>query len=141
MKPNKTTENDLSVNDYIASISTPNKREDCMKLVEFFSQQSKFPAKMWGNAIVGFGSYHYVYESGREGDAPLAGLSARANAIVLYLANAKEQPELLAQLGKHKLGGGCIYIQKYGDINTKVLDQLIKNSISYLQKLYPTKKK
>lgn len=141
MKPNKTTENDLSVPDYLASISTPSKREDCMKLVYFFSQQSKFPAKMWGNAIVGFGSYHYVYESGREGDAPLAGLSARANAIVLYLANAKEQPELLSQLGKHKLGGGCIYIQKYSDINTKVLAQLIKNSISYLQKLYPTKKK
>ncbi|MEI6310811.1 MAG: DUF1801 domain-containing protein [Bacteroidota bacterium] len=140
MRPNKTIENDLSVSDYLERIQDETKRDDCLKLVDFFAKQSKYPAKMWGNAIIGFGSYHYVYESGREGDAPLAGLSARSNAIVLYLANAKEQADLLTKLGKHKLGGGCIYIKKYCEIDTKILALLIKNSISYLQKLYPTKK-
>ena len=92
---------------------------------------------MWGTAIVGFGSYHYKYESGREGDAPLAGLSPRANAITLYFSNAKEKPDLLKKLGKHKMGGGCIYIQKLEDIDTGTLTKLVDNSIKYLSNKYP----
>ena len=86
---------------------------------------------MWGPAIVGFGSYSYKYESGREGTAPLAGISARANAITLYVGSDYDNREkLLATLGKHKLGGGCLYIQKLADIDTAVLLQIVHNSIT-----------
>jgi hypothetical protein len=85
---------------------------------------------MWGTSIVGFGSYHYHYESGREGDAPLAGIASRANAIVFYLSsNFEQRDELLRRLGKHKTGGGCLYIQKLEDIDTGVLAKIVKNAI------------
>ncbi len=93
---------------------------------------------MWGTSIVGFGSYHYKYESGREGDAPLTGLASRANAIALYLtANFDKREELLSEFGKHKSAKGCIYIQKLEDIDTGVLIKMVKNSIAYYRKKYP----
>ena len=92
---------------------------------------------MWGTAIVGFGSYHYKYDSGREGDAPLVGLSSRATSITFYLANVKEKKELLKKLGKHKMGGGCIHIQKLEDIDTSVLTKMADISIKYFKSKYP----
>jgi hypothetical protein len=92
---------------------------------------------MWGTSIIGFGTYHYKYESGREGDAPLAGLSPRANAITLYLSNVKEKEDLLKKLGKHKTGGGCIYIQKLEDIDKAILTKMVDNSIKHLRSKYP----
>jgi hypothetical protein len=92
---------------------------------------------MWGPSIIGFGSYHYKYESGHEGDAPLVGLSPRANAISLYLSNVMEKEDLLKKFGKHKTGKGCIYIQKIEDIDTTVLIQMAKNSIKHLRNKYP----
>ena len=93
--------------------------------------------KMWGTSIVGFGTYHYKYDSGRDGDAPLAGLAARANAITLYLSTEfDKREELLSEFGKHKTGKGCIYIQKLDDIDTGVLIKMFKNSIAYKKKAY-----
>ncbi|CAN5264492.1 hypothetical protein BH11BAC6_BH11BAC6_13850 [soil metagenome] len=90
---------------------------------------------MWGTSIVGFGSYHYKYESGREGDAPLTGLASRANAITLYLgSNFDEREELLAKFGKHKIGGGCVHIQKLLDIDITILIKMVKNSIAHRKK-------
>ena len=93
---------------------------------------------MWGTSIVGFGIYHYKYESGREGNAPLAGIASRANAITLYLAsNFDKREELLSKFGKHKTGKGCIYIQKLEDIDTGILTKMVKNSIEHRKKQYP----
>lgn len=93
---------------------------------------------MWGTGIVGFGSYHYKYESGREGDAPLAGLASRANAITLYLGgDYDEKEDLLQKLGKYKMSKGCIYIQKLQDINQDVLGKMIIHSIEHYKKKYP----
>ena len=122
MAANKTTENSNSVKAFINAIADEKKRKDCDDLVSIFSQQSGFPAKMWGTSIVGFGSYHYTYESGRDGDAPLTAFSARKNAIVLYLSVGFESREKhLSKLGKHKSGKGCIYIQKLADIDIEIL--------------------
>ena len=136
-KQNKTVETKNSVTAFLKKVKDAKKREDCMALINIISKHTKLEAKMWGPAIIGFGTYHYKYESGREGDAPLVGLSPRANAIVLYLTNARAKQDLLKKLGKHKMSGGCIYIQKLEDIDPKVLILLVDNAIKYLKKLYP----
>ncbi len=131
MAINKTTENNNIVTAYVNGIADESKRKDCLDLIALMQKQTTFEPKMWGTGIVGFGSYHYKYESGREGDAPLAALSARANAITLYLADFNKREELLQQLGKHKTGKGCIYIQKLKDINADVLGSIITQSVAH----------
>ncbi|MDQ0637601.1 hypothetical protein QF042_001166 [Pedobacter sp. W3I1] len=138
MAQNKTTENDLSVSDFLNTIPEENKRVDCFNLSDIISQVTGFKAKMWGNAIVGFGSYHYKYESGREGDAPLVGFSPRKDTIALYLsAQFKDREELLAKFGKHKTAKACIYIKKMSDIHIDVLTEMISNSVARISSLYP----
>lgn len=130
MAKNKTTESAYSVQEYLNNITDENRRKDCSAIVELTYKLTGLKPKMWGTAIVGFGSYHYKYESGHEGDAPLAGFASRANAIALYLALTTEQrEELLKVFGKHKTGKGCIYIQKLQDIDVKVLSKMITSSI------------
>ena len=137
MTKNKTTENKNSVADYLSTIKDVKKRQDCAAIIDLITKHTALEPKMWGTAIVGFGTYHYKYESGREGDAPLIGLAARANAITLYLSNVKEKEEQLKKLGKHKMGGGCIYIQKLEDIDTSILKKMADNSIKHLRSKYP----
>ena len=138
MAQNKTTENDLSVPDFLNTIPDENKRADCFNLSDVLSLTTGFKAKMWGNAIVGFGSYHYKYESGREGDAPLVGFSPRKDAIALYLSSQfKDREELLAKFGKHKTAKACIYLKKMSDIDVAVLKEMIINSIERIKSLYP----
>lgn len=136
---NKTTENKNSVADFIKTVKDEKKRKDCFTIIDLVAKHTGLKAKMWGNAIVGFGSYHYKYETGREGDAPLVGLSPRANSITFYLSNAKAKEQLLKKLGKHKLSGGCVHIQKLEDINTAILLKMVDASIEHLQALYPAK--
>lgn len=136
-KANKTTETKESVTEFLKTIKDEQKKKDCLSIINLISKHTKMKPKMWGSAIVGFGSYHYKYDSGREGDAPLVGLSPRANAITLYLSNVKSKADLLKKLGKHKLGGGCVYVQKLEDINEDVLKKLVDHSIAYLKDLYP----
>ena len=131
MAKNKTTQTTASVEGYIEKIADEKKRADVAALVQLIAGHTALEPTMWGPAIVGFGSYSYKYESGREGTAPLAGISARANAITLYVGSDYDNREkLLATLGKHKLGGGCLYIQKLADIDTAVLLQIVHNSIT-----------
>ncbi|QMW05919.1 DUF1801 domain-containing protein [Spirosoma foliorum] len=138
MAKNKTTETEDSVPDYLAGISDEKKRQDCSAIVEFIQNHTGLAPKLWGAAIIGFGSYHYKYESGREGDAPLVGLSARANAITLYMAfDSEHKQALLQRLGKHKTGKSCIYIQKLEDIDTEVLDTMVDRAINYIKSQYP----
>ena len=138
MAKNKTIETQASVTGFIKTIDNEKKRNDFSALVDLLAKHTRFEPKMWGTAIVGFGSYHYKYESGREGDAPLTALSPRVNAITLYLGSKFEKrEELLAKFGKHKVSGGCVHIQKLEDIDTTVLLKMVKNSMAHTKKQYP----
>jgi hypothetical protein len=135
MAKNKTTETKDSVAAFIETIKGNEKSKDFSAIVDLVTQHTKLEPKMWGTSIVGFGSYHYKYDSGREGDAPLFGMAARANAITLYLGSEFEKrEELLAKFGKHKIGGGCVHIQKLADIDTAILIKMVKNSIALRKK-------
>ncbi len=132
MAKNKTVETTASVDDYVAKISDTKKRNDFIALMELFKKQSGQAPKMWGTGIVGYGSYDYKYESGHEGSAPKVALAARANAFSLYLgAEFDSREELLAKLGKHKTGKGCLYIQKLEDVDSTVLAKMIKLSYNH----------
>ncbi len=135
MAKNKTVETTKSVAAFIKKIAVEKKRTDFSAIVELITKHTGLEPKMWGTSIVGFGSYHYKYESGREGDAPLAGLASRANTITLYFGSTfDKREELLSKFGKHKLSGGCIHIQKLEDIDTGILVKMVKNSIAYRKK-------
>ncbi|TDE17217.1 DUF1801 domain-containing protein [Dyadobacter psychrotolerans] len=137
MAKNKTTETENSVTKYLSSITEEKRRLDCTALVDLFSSESGYEPKMWGAAIVGFGSYHYKYASGHEGDAPMAGLSSRANAITLYLDfEGEEKEQYLQKLGKHKTGKSCIYIKKLEDVNQEILGEMVKKSLTYVRAKY-----
>ena len=135
MAKNKTVETEESVADYIAAISDEKKRKDFSEIVELITKSMKLEPKMWGPSIVGWGSYHYIYESGREGDAPLMGISSRANSITLYLGSKfKDRDELISKFGKHKVSGGCFHIKKLEDIDKGILVKMVKNSVEHTKK-------
>lgn len=134
----KTKENDNSVIEFIENVDNPKKREDAYKLLDIFAEATGYKAKMWGPSIIGFGSYHYKYESGHEGDAPLVGFSPRKAKISLYFATGDPQrEELLRDFGKYTSGKACVYINKLADINIEVLQTIIKHSVKFLQETYP----
>jgi len=140
MTKNKTTETTNSVIEFINTIGDETKRQDSFSLIELIKKRTGLEPKMWGPAIVGFGSYHYKYESGREGDSALVGFSPRSNGISLYLSgNFEKREELLEKLGKHKTEKGCISIRKLDDINPEILESMIVNHITHIRKLYPNK--
>ncbi|RNL55482.1 DUF1801 domain-containing protein [Pedobacter jejuensis] len=137
MTQNKTTENNNDVAAFLNSITDESKRKDSFELVKIFEEASTHEAKMWGTAIVGFGSYHYKYASGHEGDAPLAGFSPRKDAFALYFSlNDADRERLLKTFGKHKSGKACVYIKKLSDINPSILREMIITSIAEIKKLY-----
>ena len=118
----KTIENSNNVIEFIKSVPDSSKQKDSLCLLEVFKQCTGFEPKMWGPAIIGFGNYHYQYESGHEGDAPLAGFSPRKQAFSLYLGcDFEKREDLLKEFGKHKTGKACIYFKKVDDINIGTL--------------------
>ena len=126
MAENKTKETEASVEGYLAAIQDEARREDCKALAKLMEKATKQPPKMWGTSIVGFGRYHYKYDSGREGDSCLVGFSSRKGDISLYgLKAAPSHDDLMPKLGKHKAGKGCAYIRKLSDIDLKVLEKLV----------------
>ena len=132
MAKNITTETEQSVTAYLNGMANQGRKNDALLLCDIFAKQTGMPAKMWGKAIVGFGSYHYKYDSGHEGDAPLVSFSPRASSFALYLCqDAKRKEELFAGLGKYKMSGGCLHIKKLEDVNTDVLKQIIAESVTY----------
>lgn len=138
MPKNKTLWTEKSVTDFINDIPDENKRKDSLLLVDIFKKETGFEPKMWGPTIIGFGSYHYKYESGHEGDAPIAGFSPRKAAISLYVTcDAASKIKLLKKFGKHTTGKGCIYFKKLADINIDVLKKMIKGAIEETEKQYP----
>ena len=129
MAKNKTTETDISVTDFVNALKGETKRADSFRLIELIRNITKLEAKMWGKSIIGFGSYHYKYESGHEGDSPLVGFSPRAAALTLYIPAFEIREPFLEKLGKHKTSKGCVYIAKLEDIDLAVLEQLIGKHI------------
>jgi hypothetical protein len=130
MAKNKTSETIASVTDFVNAVKDPVKRSDSLQVIELIQSVSGFEAKMWGPSIIGFGSYHYVYDSGREGDTPIVAFSPRTNGLVFYLSCEPEERELfLSTLGKHKTERGCITIKRLEDIKIPVLKKMIQATL------------
>lgn len=137
MPENKTKPTDASVEEYIASRANEQQRIDCEKLIALHKRITRKPATMWGPSIVGFGSYRYTYESGRTGEAPLAGFAIRGRELVVYLScDGSEQKSLLAKLGKHKMSKCCLYFRKLADLDKSVLEQLVRGSVAETKRKY-----
>jgi uncharacterized protein DUF1801 len=129
MAESKTKATDASVQRYLSAIGDETRRMDCEALARLMSKATSEPAKMWGPGIVGFGSCHYRYESGREGDMCLVGFSSRKGDISLYgLRAAARADALLATLGRHKAGKGCVYVRTLADVDLKVLEKLVEGA-------------
>ena len=136
-KKNKTVVRRADPIAFIDKVKSEVKRKDSHELVAMMKDITGEQPKMWGPSIVGFGSYHYVYESGREGDICLTAFSPRSGAIVVYLGPGIENGALMSKLGKHKRSKGCLYINKLDDVDRKVLRKLIEHSIATLRERGP----
>ena len=137
MAENKTKPTDASVDDYIASRANEQQRADCRELMKLLKRITRQSPKMWGPSIVGYGSYRYVYESGRTGEAPLAGFAIRGRELVIYMrAESEEQKLLLSRLGKHKMGKVCLYFKRLSDLDRSVLEKLVTNSVADVKRRY-----
>lgn len=131
----KTKVNDASVEKFLKNVKDEATREDCHKIIEIMSKATKAPPKMWGTSIVGFGSYHYKYASGREGDWMLVGFSPRKQNLTLYIMSGFDEYEaLLKKLGKHSTGKSCLYIKRLADVDMNALRELVTKSVKHMQK-------
>ena len=137
MSKNKTIATTLSVNDYLNTIDNPQRKEDCWAIHDLMKKVTGKEPRMWGTTIVGFGSYHYKYDSGREGDMLATGFSNRKQAITIYIMGGfKNHEELLSKVGPHKTGKSCFYIKKLSNMDIDVLSILISESIKAVVKKY-----
>jgi hypothetical protein len=137
----KTKRNDASVDDYLNAIKNEQVRTDCRAIADIMQKATKAKPQMWGSAIVGFGSRRYKYSSGREIDWMLIGFSPRKQNITLYILSGFEgQDELMAQLGKHSCGKGCVYIKRLSDVHLPALKKLINGSVKHMLKSNPPDK-
>lgn len=133
----KTKPTSASVAAFLAAVDGDQRRADCQALLAMMSRITGKPAVMWGPSIVGFDTYHYRYESGREGDMAVTGFSPRKTDISVYIdASTPEQAELLARLGRHKMGKACLSIRKLSDIDSAVLERLITASVAETKRRY-----
>ncbi len=134
MAENKTQRNDGDVMAYLASVENKRRREDSLVVLKMMEAVTGERAEMWGTSIVGFGSYHYRYASGREGDFMLTGFAPRKGALTLYIMGGHARyDELMAKLGKHRTGRSCLYINKLADVDLDVLRELIAESVDYMR--------
>jgi hypothetical protein len=133
MAGNKTGPTEASVAHYLDSLDDDQRRADSETLIELMSSLTGEPPAMWGPSIIGFGHYHYRYESGREGEMCRTGFAPRKGDISIYLmADGPRQPELLAKLGKHRMGKACLYVKRLADVDVKILKRLVADSIAEL---------
>ncbi len=133
----KTMQNDGDVDAYLDSVENPNRREDARRILVLMREITGEPPRMWGSSIVGFGSYHYTYASGREGDWPVVGFAPRKRNLVLYIMPGFARYEsLLARLGKHRTGKSCLYVNKLDDIDSDVLEELVRESVDEMKRRY-----
>ena len=139
MAENKTKPTRLSVAAFIDALTDPARRADAKALLKLMQSAASEKPKMWGSSIIGFGSYHYKYESGREGDMPVIAFSPRKAATVLYgMTGFSESAPLLAKLGKHTTGKGCLYIKKLADVDQHVLEAMMVKSLATKRARHPS---
>ncbi len=138
MAENKTQVTNADVLEFINNVPDERKRQDSLAVLELMREVTGEEAKMWGSSIVGFGSYHYKYASGREGDAPLTGFSPRKQALTLYItAGFGQYDDLMAKLGKHTTGSSCLYVKRLSDIDQGVLRELVAKSVDHMKRTNP----
>jgi hypothetical protein len=134
----KTKPTKVSVESHIAAVANEEQRNDAQTLVALMRRVTRQEPRMWGPSIVGFGSYHYKYASGREGESALAAFAARGSDLVVYIAESFEGRDgLLAKLGQHKTGKVCVYIRRLADVDLKVLETLVARSVAETKRRYP----
>lgn len=137
MSSNKTTETDSSVDEFISAAKNAHRIEDSKALISMMKEITGKEPRMWGSSLVGFGQYHYKYESGREGDFFLTGFSPRKAALTVYIISGfSEYTEKLAQLGPHKTGKSCLYLKNLDTVDREVLGEIIQDSVASMRKKY-----
>lgn len=133
----KTRPSDASVEAFLDSVDNEDRREDARRVIAIMRQVTGEPAKMWGSRLVGFGSYHYRYASGREGDWPLTGLSpGKRNLTVYIMPGFDDYGEMLVRLGKHRTGKSCLYVNRLRDVDLNVLEEIIRQSVADMRRRY-----
>lgn len=136
----KTKPTNASVEKFLNQVADETRREDCFKVAKMMEEITGEKPKMWGPSIVGFGSYHYKYASGQEGDWPIAAFSPRKQDLTLYLMPGfQEHADLMERLGKHRTGKSCLYIKRLSDVHVPTLNRLIRDSVKRMKQI--TKKK
>ena len=136
---NKTKPTSVSPKVFLASVDHPRRREDGLALLKFFNRVTRLKPKMWGPSIIGYGRYHYKYDSGHEGDSMLTGFSPRKSALTIYvMPGYRDLSKKLARLGKHKIGKSCLYINKLDDVDMKVLEEIVREGLKYMRANYQT---
>ena len=134
----KTKKNDASVEGFLTGVENERRREDSFVVLEMMKRITGEEPTMWGSSIVGFGSYHFRYASGREGDWPRIGFSPRKQSLTLYvMPGFSNYDDLLSRLGKHRTGKSCLYVNKLADVDMDVLEQLIRSSLDAMREMYP----
>ncbi len=137
MSSNKTVETDASVENFINGVDNEQKRRDSWDLIEMMQRITGHGPKMWGSSLVGFGQYHYQYESGREGDMFLTGFSPRKTALTVYIMPGFERyADLMEKLGPHKTGKSCLYLTRLDRIDRDVLEEMVRDSVEYMRDKY-----
>ncbi|MGE0179347.1 MAG: DUF1801 domain-containing protein [Sphingomonas sp.] len=138
MAENKTKPTDVSVDSFLDAVSDPGRREDAKAVRAMMERLSGYPAAMWGPSIVGFGSYRYKYDSGREGEMVRIGFSPRAKELVLYLIGGfPRHQEIMDRLGKYRTGKSCLYVKRLTDVDEGALEELIVEALAYMREKYP----
>ncbi|MCY3969328.1 MAG: DUF1801 domain-containing protein [Acidobacteria bacterium] len=134
----KTQLNDANVEEFLAAVKNDRRREDSFIVLELMKRVTGEKPRMWGTSIVGFGSYHYRYASGREGDWPRIGFSPRKQSLTIYvMPGFSNYDDLLSRLGKHRTGKSCLYVNKLADVDMDVLEQLMRSSLDAMREMYP----
>ena len=138
MAENKTQATEADVSGFVANVEPERRRTDSERLLDIFAEVTGYEPKMWGPSMIGYGSYHYKYDSGREGDFLATGFSPRKANLSLYIMPGyQDYQPILDRLGKHKLGKSCLYINKLDDVDEDVLKELIRTGLDDLNKKWP----
>ena len=135
----KTRPNRKSVDRFLKSVDNDQRREDSLQVLDLMKRVTGEEPQMWGDSLVGFGTYHYKYDSGREGDWPVAAFSPRKQNLTLYImAGFTHYDEILSRLGKHKHGKSCLYVNKLADVDMEVLEELVRESVAFVRDKGPS---
>ena len=136
---NKTQPTKQTPASFIQSVEHPVRQADGRFLLDWFAKVTDMPAVMWGGSIVGYGRYHYDYDSGRSGDSMITGFSPRKSALSIYIMPGyQDLSDYLDQLGKHKIGKSCLYVNKLSDIDLDVLESIVRHGVGYMKENYQT---